>query len=108
MINKQLNKLILLIPFSMAIASVLYAQDTLKKEMTNAVDTIKPAATKQLNTLIISVDMRTRTELRHGYRAVPTEDTGAAFFTNQRTRLNFDFKSKKLDFWALLLDTRVW
>jgi len=76
--------------------------------MTNAVDTIKTAATKQLNTLVISVDMRTRTELRHGYRAVPTEDTGAAFFTNQRTRLNLDFKSKKLDFWASLQDTRVW
>ena len=52
--------------------------------------------------------MRTRTELRHGYRTLPTEDTTAAVFTNQRTRLNFDFKSKKLDFFASLQDTRQW
>jgi hypothetical protein len=98
------------------LARTLTAQtaDTLKTAFTTAdslkavakADSIK-AATKP-NSLTISVDMRTRTEIRHGYSLLPTQDTSAAFFTNQRTRLNFDFKTKKFDFYASLQDTRVW
>ena len=99
--------------FSMSTLSAQTA-DTMKTEFTTAdslkavakADSIK-AVTKP-NSLTISVDMRTRTEIRHGYSVLPTQDTTAAFFTNQRTRLNFDFKTKKFDFYASLQDTRVW
>src|SRR5438128_2619719 len=97
-------------------ARILSAQtaDTMKTAFTTAdslkavakADSIK-AATKP-SSLTISVDMRTRTEIRHGYRVIPTQDTTAAVFTNQRTRLNFDFKTKKFDLYASLQDTRVW
>ncbi len=49
-----------------------------------------------------------RSELRHGYRNVAIKDTTPAFFVNQRARLNFDFKSKRFDFYASLQDARVW
>lgn len=99
-------------------ASTVHAQqtDTLKTTFTSAdslkaaakADSLKAVAAAKPNQLIISVDMRTRFEMRHGYRVVPTADTTAAFFTNQRTRLNFDFKTKKFDLYASLQDTRVW
>ncbi len=93
--------------FVMFSAQYTFGQDSSKAAAPKA-DTAKPAPPKPQNTLTISVDMRTRTELRHGYRVIPTEDTSIAFFTNQRTRLNFDFKTKKFDFYASLQDTRVW
>ncbi len=65
-------------------------------------------APKPANSLTISVDMRVRTEFRHGYRNVPLKDTAASFFVNQRTRLNFDYKTKRFDFFASLQDARVW
>ncbi len=78
-------------------------------------NTAKPAAnadtTKKIikpNTLIISADLRVRTEVRHGYRVLPTTDTLPAVFTNQRTRLNFDYKNKNFDLYASLQDARVW
>ena len=70
-----------------------------------------PAPAPKLNTLTISVDMRVRTEFRHGYRNLPLKDTAAgspAFFVNQRTRLNFDYKMKNFDFYASVQDARVW
>ncbi|HRI20145.1 MAG TPA: alginate export family protein [Panacibacter sp.] len=95
------------------------AQDSTKAKLTLSdslriafakLDSLKAATapTKKENTLTISVDMRTRTEIRHGYRVLPTKDTGIAAFTNQRTRLNFDYKNKKVDFFASLQDTRQW
>ena len=83
--------------------------DSLKWAYTT-IDSLKTALKppKPQSTLTISTELRTRTEFRHGYRVLPTEDTTLAVFTNQRTRLNFDFKSKKLDFWASLQDTRQW
>lgn len=105
-----------LVIVSFSLASRLFGQsaDTMKTAFTTA-DSLKiaakndsiKAATKP-NSLTISVDMRTRTEIRHGYRVIPTQDTTAAVFTNQRTRLNFDFRTKKFDFYASLQDTRVW
>lgn len=64
--------------------------------------------TTKKNALILTADLRVRAELRHGYRVIPTADTGAAFFLNQRTRLNFDFKSKRFDLYVSLQDARVW
>ena len=93
--------------------SALFAQTTLSDSLKWAfakIDSLKTAATptKTQNSLTISVDMRVRSEFRHGYRTLPTQDTLPAFFTNQRTRLNFDFKAKRFDFFASVQDTRQW
>ena len=73
-------------------------------------DSLKAATTpaKTSSTITVGLDMRTRTEFRHGYRTIPTQDTSGAFFTNHRTRINFDYKSKKLDAYISLQDTRIW
>ena len=74
-------------------------------------DTTKPAVKpeeKKLNTLNITADMRVRSEYRHGYRNLPQQDTTSAFFINQRTRLNFDYKTKGLDLYLSVQDSRVW
>ncbi len=63
---------------------------------------------KKPNALTVSADVRIRSELRHGYRNVAIKDTTPAFFVNQRSRLNFDFKSKRFDLYASLQDARVW
>lgn len=87
-------------------------QDSVRARIiASPLDAAKEAAPKpdeKKNTLNISVDMRVRSEIRHGYKVIPKEDTSAAFFINQRTRLNFDFKTRRFDFWASLQDTRVW
>ena len=73
-------------------------------------DSLKTATTpaKTNNSLNVSFEFRTRSEYRYGYRVLPTEDTTAAFFTNQRGRLVLDFKTKRFDFRASLQETRVW
>lgn len=107
---KKLPKLIALTAFTLASLSS-FAQTSLSDSLKWAfakIDSLKAPAPPKPNQLTISIDMRTRTEIRHGYRTLPTEDTAIAAFTNQRTRLNFDFKSKKLDLFASLQDTRQW
>ncbi len=87
------------------------AQDSAKQPAAVTPPTPAPAAPKLANALTISVDMRVRTEFRHGYRNLPLKDTAAgspAFFVNQRTRLNFDYRGKRFDFYASLQDARVW
>lgn len=72
-------------------------------------DSLKTAtAPAKNNTLNVSFEFRTRSEYRYGYKVLPTEDTTAAFFTNQRGRLVLDFKAKRFDFRASLQETRVW
>ena len=78
--------------------------DTTKKP---PADTVKKPSAPQ-STLTFGLDMRTRFEVRHGYRALPIEDTTAAFLISQRTRFNVDFKSKNLDVFLSLQDARVW
>ena len=56
----------------------------------------------------LSGEIRPRSEYRHGYKTVPDTDAEAAFFTDQRTRLNFDFKSEKVNYFLSLQDIRVW
>jgi hypothetical protein len=60
------------------------------------------------NVLTLSAYVRVRGEVRHGYRNLPLKDTAAAFFINQRTRLNLDFKSPKFNLYLSLQDGRVW
>ncbi len=56
----------------------------------------------------LSGEFRPRTEYRHGYKALAGVDQDAAFFTDQRTRLNFDYKSKGYRFFVSMQDVRVW
>ncbi len=56
----------------------------------------------------LSGEFRPRTEYRHGYKTLATPDMDAAFFTDQRTRLNLDFKSEGYNFYVSLQDVRVW
>lgn len=84
------------------------AQDSVQLGTSAAVITPAVAAPKPANALIISVDMRSRAEFRHGYKSLAQKDTVPAFFVSQRTRLNFDFKTKRLDFYASIQDARVW
>jgi hypothetical protein len=87
---------------------VAQAQDSAKAGTTVASTTPVVAAPKPANSLTVSVDMRVRSEFRHGYRNIPLKDTAGSFFINQRTRLNFDFKTKRFDFFASIQDARVW
>jgi hypothetical protein len=87
---------------------VAKAQDSLQSGTIASATAPTVAAPKPGNSLNISVDMRTRAEFRHGYKGIPLKDTTPAFFVNQRTRLNFDFKTKRLDFYASIQDARVW
>ncbi len=79
--------------------------DTLKKP---AADTVKKAPEAPKTTLTFGLDLRTRFEWRDGYKSIPTADTSSAFFINQRTRFNIDYKSKGLDVFLSLQDARVW
>ncbi|MEO8712940.1 MAG: alginate export family protein, partial [Parafilimonas sp.] len=99
--------IISMLGFCVANAQIIqYASpvDTAKK---NAADTIKNLVVVP-GTLTFGLDMRTRFEWRHGYKSLPTSDTSSAFFINQRTRFNVDYKSKSLDVFLSFQDARVW
>lgn len=55
-----------------------------------------------------SGEYRPRTEYRHGFKALAGADQEPAFFTDQRTRLNLDYKTKGYKFFVSLQDVRVW
>lgn len=104
------TKLILFIAFAFGGSSV-FAQTTASDSLRLAfakIDSLKKPTAPQVSTLVIGSEFRTRTELRHGYRQLPFNDTLASFFTIQRMRLNIDYKSKKLDLYASLQDSRTW
>jgi hypothetical protein len=115
---KLTPKLILLSALSLSAGNALFAQDSAKvmtasdslKWAFAKIDSLKVATMppKTQNSLNVGFEFRTRTEYRYGYRVLPTEDTTAAFFTNQRGRLVLDFKTKKFDFRASLQESRVW
>src|SRR5688572_33262527 len=52
--------------------------------------------------------VRTRTELRDGTGTLKPSTNKAAFFTSQRTRLTFNYKSNKVILQTSLQDIRVW
>jgi hypothetical protein len=56
----------------------------------------------------LSAEYRPRTEYRHGYKAMFTEDDKAAFLTSQRMRLNASYNFDKLRFGLSIQDTRIW
>lgn len=56
----------------------------------------------------ISGQLRTRSELRNGQGTPQVADTAAAFFTSQRTRLNFGYAGHRFKVFAAVQDVRVW
>ncbi|MGB0882676.1 MAG: hypothetical protein ACPGSO_06955 [Vicingaceae bacterium] len=53
-------------------------------------------------------EVRPRFEYRHGYKAVADSNMSNAAFVQQRTRLNFGYKTEGYKFKITLQDVRVW
>lgn len=58
--------------------------------------------------LSINGEFRPRTEFRNGYRALQTSGSDPAFFTSQRTRLNFLFDNDRYQIGISAQDVRIW
>ena len=58
--------------------------------------------------LTISGEVRPRSELRHGFKALASKNQDAAFFIDQRTRINLDFKTDDIETYVSFQDVRVW
>lgn len=56
----------------------------------------------------VSGQLRTRTEYRNGQGTPQVKDTIPAFFTSQRTRLNFGYSGYRFKLYASVQDVRVW
>jgi len=56
----------------------------------------------------LSTELRPRFEYRHGYKTLIPDDIDAASFVSQRTRLNFNYKSEKLNAFVAIQNVRVW
>lgn len=56
----------------------------------------------------LSGQYRPRAEYRHGFKQLPTPGNNAAFFIDQRTRINLDYRSDQYDVKIVLQDVRVW
>ena len=56
----------------------------------------------------VSGQLRTRTELRNGQGTPQVADTAAAFFTSQRTRINFGYAGHRFKVFTAIQDVRVW
>lgn len=82
-------------------ASTFITGDSISKERKNKLDE-KPTS------FTISGELKQRFEARNGYKTLVPDDTSAAFFVNNRLRLNIDFKSKYVDAYISMQDARVW
>ncbi|WP_150451513.1 alginate export family protein [Arenibacter lacus] len=56
----------------------------------------------------LDAELRPRSEYRHGYKTLFPDNTDAALFVSQRTRLNTDYKLEGLTFYLSIQDVRVW
>ncbi|MEN0003732.1 MAG: alginate export family protein [Bacteroidota bacterium] len=56
----------------------------------------------------LSGEVRPRAEFRNGFKTPTTDENEPAFFTEQRSRLYFDFKDEKYKFRLALQDVRIW
>ncbi|HJS01796.1 MAG TPA: alginate export family protein [Flavobacterium sp.] len=57
---------------------------------------------------IIGLEFRPRFEYRDGYKQLRTDDSKAAYFATQRSRLNFSYSQPKFKFHTSIQDLRVW
>ncbi len=58
--------------------------------------------------LLVDAEIRPRFEYRHGFKAPFSDNTDAATFVSQRTRLNIGYKKDYLNFYLSGQDIRVW
>ncbi|MBI3136479.1 MAG: alginate export family protein [Bacteroidetes bacterium] len=58
--------------------------------------------------LKITGEVRPRFEYRHGFQSLADSAMNPGAFTDQRTRITFDYKKDKLEFRTSLQDVRVW
>ena len=58
--------------------------------------------------LTISGEIRPRAEYRHGIKTLSNKDQDAAFFIDQRSRLNIGLTSKKVEYFLSIQDVRTW
>lgn len=56
----------------------------------------------------ISGEIRPRTEFRNGFKKLTADGTDAALFTEQRSRLYFDYTTEKYKLKIALQDVRIW
>ena len=56
----------------------------------------------------LSGEIRPRTEFRHGYKAIADSNQANAVFTDQRSRLNFEYQEEGYKVKLVLQDVRVW
>ena len=56
----------------------------------------------------VSAELRPRGEYRHGYSTIFGENEDPAFFVSQRTRLNAQYKTEKLETFVSFQNVRVW
>ncbi|NLR90353.1 alginate export family protein [Flammeovirga agarivorans] len=56
----------------------------------------------------LSAEIRPRSELRNGFKKLRTDTQEPAFFTEQRSRLNLDYKSDNIIMRLSLQDVRLW
>lgn len=56
----------------------------------------------------IDLQLRPRAEYRHGYKTLTPDRTDAATFVSQRSRLNFNYGSEKLNAYISLQNVRIW
>lgn len=56
----------------------------------------------------LSAEVRPRTEFRNGFKTPTTAANDPAFFTEQRSRIYFDFVDKKYKFRVAFQDVRIW
>lgn len=56
----------------------------------------------------LSADVRPRAEFRNGFKKPLSKDVDAAFFVEQRSRLNAEYVSEKFDVYISLQDVRIW
>ncbi|WNJ17844.1 alginate export family protein [Pontibacter sp. G13] len=56
----------------------------------------------------LTAEVRPRTEFRQGFKTPTSDGFEPAFFTEQRSRLYFDYKEEKYKFRVSLQDVRIW
>lgn len=110
--SERIRKQLLLL--FVGLQSALWAQPDLAQStaaLSPVVETGATAAaadTTASETFFIGLEFRPRTEFRNGYRLLRSDSSSAAFFTENRTRLNLSYQRKGFRFHTSIQDIRVW
>ncbi len=59
-------------------------------------------------TFTLSGEIRPRIEVRHGYKTMPDDSSGFAFFVNQRSRLNLLYERPEFNVFVSFQEVRTW